>query len=41
MRTASFRAMATLAIFRPRRIVRWTYLLRHSGRLHNANIISD
>jgi|HubBroStandDraft_6_1064221.scaffolds.fasta_scaffold1938279_1 hypothetical protein len=32
-RTASFRAMATLAIFRPRLIVRWTCWLRHSGRL--------
>src|SRR6202795_436901 len=28
--------MATLAIFRPRRIVRWTYLLRHSGRLRTV-----
>jgi len=27
------RAMATSAIFRPRRIARWKYLLRHSGRL--------
>jgi hypothetical protein len=25
--------MATLAIFRPRRIARWKYLLRHSGML--------
>jgi hypothetical protein len=25
--------MATLAIFRPRLIVRWRYWLRHSGRL--------
>ena len=23
--------MATLAVFRPRRIIRWTYLLRNSG----------
>src|SRR6266851_8004304 len=30
---ASLRAMATLAIFRPRRIIRWKYLLRHSGML--------
>src|SRR5258705_13932066 len=28
--------MATLAIFRPRRIVRWTYLLRHSGSLRTV-----
>jgi hypothetical protein len=28
--------MATLAIFRPRRIVRWQYLLRHSGRLRTV-----
>jgi hypothetical protein len=34
--TASFRAMATLAIFRPRRIVRGQYLLRHSGRLRTV-----
>src|SRR5229473_122001 len=25
--------MATLAIFRPRRIIKWKYWLRHSGRL--------
>jgi hypothetical protein len=30
---ASLRAIATLAIFLPRLIVKWTYLLRHSGRL--------
>jgi hypothetical protein len=28
--------MATLAIFRPRRIARWKYLLRHSGRLRTV-----
>ena len=32
-RIASLRAIATLAIFRPRRIARWKYLLRHSGML--------
>jgi hypothetical protein len=32
-RTTSFLAMATLAIFLPRLIVKWTYWLRHSGRL--------
>jgi hypothetical protein len=35
-RTASLRAIATLAIFRPRRIIRWRYLLRHSGRLRTV-----
>jgi hypothetical protein len=35
-RTASLRAMATLAIFRPRRIIRCRYLLRHSGRLRTV-----
>src|SRR6516162_733272 len=30
---ASLRAIATFAILRPRRIIRWTYLLRHSGML--------
>jgi hypothetical protein len=35
-RTANRRAIATLAIFRPRRIVRWKYLLRHSGTLRTA-----
>ena len=29
--TASFRAIATLAIFRPRRMARWKNLLRHSA----------
>jgi hypothetical protein len=33
MRTASLLAMATLAIFLPRLIVKWTYWLRHSGTL--------
>jgi len=33
---ASRRAIATLAIFRPRRIIRWKYLLRHSGRLRTV-----
>ena len=28
--------MATLAIFRPRRIARWKYLLRHSGSLRTV-----
>jgi len=28
--------MATLAIFRPRRIARWKYLLRHSGLLRTV-----
>src|ERR1022692_4871241 len=28
--------MATLAIFRPRRIARWKYWLRHSGRLRTV-----
>ncbi len=31
--TASLRAIATLAIFRPRRMARWKNLLRHSGWL--------
>src|SRR5713226_8271638 len=35
-RTASLRAMATLAIFRPRRIARWKNLLRHSGMLRTV-----
>src|SRR6202049_3057864 len=35
-RMANRRAMATLAIFRPRRIIRWKYLLRHSGRLRTV-----
>jgi hypothetical protein len=30
---ASLRAIATFAILRPRRIIRWVYLLRHSGML--------
>jgi hypothetical protein len=29
--TANFRAIATLAILRPRRMARWKNLLRHSG----------
>src|SRR5258708_25696226 len=29
-------AIATLAIFRPRRIIKWKYLLRHSGRLRTV-----
>src|SRR5215831_20737596 len=28
--------MATFAVFRPRRIIRWTYLLRHTGRLRTV-----
>jgi hypothetical protein len=36
MRTASLRAMATLAIFRPRRNTRWKYLLRHSWSLRTV-----
>jgi hypothetical protein len=31
--TASLRAIATLAIFRPRRIAKWKNLRRHSGLL--------
>ena len=30
------RAIATLAVFRPRRIIRWRYLLRHSGTLRTV-----
>jgi hypothetical protein len=33
---ANLRAMAILAIFRPRRIARWKYLLRHSGMLRTV-----
>ena len=36
MRTASLDAMANLAIFGPRRIARWKYLLRHSGSLRTV-----
>jgi len=36
MRTASRRAMATLAIFRPRHIARWNYLIRHSWSLRTV-----
>jgi hypothetical protein len=35
-RTASFLAMATLAIFRPRLIVRGRYWLRHFGKLRTV-----
>jgi hypothetical protein len=31
------RAIPTMAIFRPRRIIKWRYLLRHSGRLRTVN----
>jgi hypothetical protein len=36
-RIAKRRAIATLAIFRPRRISKWKYLLRHSGMLRADN----
>ena len=36
MRTASLDAMANLAIFGPRRIAMWKYLLRHSGSLRTV-----
>src|SRR5205809_7538479 len=35
-RTASLRAMATLAIFRPRRSAKWKNLLRHSWSLRTV-----
>ena len=35
-RLFSLRAIATLAIFRPRRIARWKDLLRHSGSLRTV-----
>jgi hypothetical protein len=36
IRTASLRAIATLAIFRPRRIITWWYRLRHPGSLRTV-----
>src|ERR1700732_2792269 len=35
-RTASRRAIATLAVLRPRRITRWRYWLGHSGMLRTV-----
>jgi hypothetical protein len=40
-RTASWRAIAALAVFRPRRIIRWRHLLRYSGTLHTVTCIFE
>jgi hypothetical protein len=35
------RAIATLAVFRPRRIIRWRHLLRYSGTLRTVTCIFE